>query len=44
MTLQTEAKSQDNEMDSLLEKIDLITKHQKPYILNSLKRMVEKSA
>jgi hypothetical protein len=44
MTLQSEAKSQVNEMDSLLEKIDLITKHQKPYIVNSLKRMAEKSA
>lgn len=44
MTPQSEAKSQDNEIDSLLEKIDLITKHQKPYIVNSLKRMAEKSA
>jgi len=31
-------------MESFLEKIDLITKHQKPYIANSLKRMAEKSA
>ena len=31
-------------MESLLENIDLITKYQKPYIANSLKRMAEKSA
>ena len=31
-------------MESLLENIDLITKHQKPYIANALKRMAEKSA
>ncbi|MFZ0316213.1 MAG: hypothetical protein WB501_01390 [Nitrososphaeraceae archaeon] len=44
MTLQGEDKSLDNEMESLLENIDLITKHQKSYIANSLKRMAEKSA
>ena len=44
MTLQGENKSLDNEMESLLENIDLITKHQKSYIANSLKRMAEKSA
>ena len=44
MTLQGEDKSLDNEMESLLENIDLITKYQKPYIVNALKRMAEKSA
>ena len=28
----------------IVRKIDLITKHQKPYIVNALKRMAEKSA
>jgi hypothetical protein len=44
MTLQSEAKSQDNEMETLQEKIDFITKYQKPCLANSLKRMAEKSA
>lgn len=44
MTLQSESKNRDNEMDNLLAKIDSITKHQKPYIVNSLKRMAEKNS
>jgi predicted Zn-dependent protease len=41
VTLQSEGKSQENEMETLQEKINLITKYQKPYIANSLKRMVK---
>lgn len=44
MTLQSESKNRDHEMDNLLAKIDSITKHQKPYIVNSLKRMAEKNS
>lgn len=44
MTLQAEGKSLDNNTETLLERIDLVTKYQKPYIVNSLKRMGEKSA
>jgi len=44
MTLQSESKNRDNEMDNLLAKIDSITKHQKPYIVNSLKSMAEKNS
>lgn len=44
MTIQGESKNRDNEMDNLLAKIDSITKHQKPYIVNSLKRMAEKNS
>lgn len=44
MTLQAESKSLDNNTETLLERIDLVTKYQKPYIANSLKRMAKKSA
>ena len=44
MTIQKEDTCLDNEMENLLENIDIITKYQKPYIANSLKRMAEKSA
>ena len=43
MTLQTERNNEENELETVQEKINLITKYQKPYIANSLKRMVEKS-
>jgi len=44
VTLQSEGKSPENEMQTLQEKIHLITKYQKPYIANSLKRMAQKGA
>ncbi len=44
MILHNELKSPVDEIQSLLEKIDKITEHQKPYIGKSLKRMAEKSA
>lgn len=44
MILHNELKSPVDEMQNLLEKIDKITEHQKPYIGKSLKRMAEKSA
>jgi integrase len=44
MTLQAESKSPDNKSENLLEKIDLITKYQKPYIANSLRRIAKKAA
>ena len=44
MTLQSEGKNLEDEMETLQEKIHLITKYQKPYIANSLKRMAQKSS
>jgi hypothetical protein len=44
LTLQTECKNQENEIETLEEKIHLITKYQKPYIANSLIRMAKKGA
>ena len=44
MTLQSEGKNLEDEMETLQEEIHLITKYQKPYIANSLKRMAQKSS
>ena len=44
MTIQGEGKILENEMETLQEKIHLITNYEKRYIVNSLKRMAEKSA
>jgi hypothetical protein len=44
VTIQGEGKILENEMETLQEKIHLITNYQKRYIVNSLKRMAEKSA
>jgi site-specific recombinase XerD len=43
VTLQTEGKVLENEIESLEEKIQLITNYQKPFIANSLKRMAHES-
>lgn len=43
MTLQNEVESLEKEMGSLQDNIHLITKYQKPYISNSLKRMAQQS-
>ena len=43
MSLHLEVKNLDNELDDLFERIHLITKYQKPYITNCLKRLAQKS-
>jgi hypothetical protein len=43
VTLQSEDKIQEDEMETLQEKIHLITKYQKPYIANCLIKMAQKS-
>jgi hypothetical protein len=43
VTLQSEGKIPENEMETLEEKIHLISRYQKPYIANSLKKMAQES-
>jgi|GEM_PF-1988004 hypothetical protein len=43
MTVQVAGETLGNETESSLEKIALITKYQKSYVANSLRRMAKKS-
>jgi flagellar biosynthesis chaperone FliJ len=44
VSLQSDVGSVESEMETLAEKIHLISKYQKPYVSNSLKKMAHESA